>query len=88
MLYFLSENGEDESDEDDFEMGMSPEIEAFIEKMIRETIGKKMSRAELDRLMPILKLKFMEDMPGFMDDFDDEFIIPTNKKPKRGFMDL
>ncbi len=89
-------------DDDDFEVVMPAMLGAALEEMIRETFGKRMSRAELDRLMPILKQKFLNDMPGLSDDsFDDDdfeddddidldaiFGSPNTKKRKRTFMDL
>jgi tetratricopeptide (TPR) repeat protein len=40
------------------------DFDQFFETMIRNTIGKKMPKADLDRLIPILKQKFLEDMDG------------------------
>ena len=75
----------------------SDEFDIFFENMIRQTVGKNVSKAELDRLMPILKEKFFEDMMGtssgpfgggpfggnpFMDD-DDESLFGRKKSKKK-----
>jgi tetratricopeptide (TPR) repeat protein len=96
-------------EEDDFfipmpgnlDLELPPEIEAAFEAMIRKTLGSKVSRAELDLMMPILKRKFIMDMlnkkiGGFDDEFDDDeddfdfddLIRSRGKKRKRSFMDL
>jgi hypothetical protein len=83
---------------------MPPEVAATFEEMIRRTLGSKVSRAELDLMMPMLKRKFIADMlnnadDGFADDdedddfddfanFDDIFGSSRSKKRKRSFMDL
>jgi tetratricopeptide (TPR) repeat protein len=83
---------------------MPPEVAAAFEEMIRRTLGSKVSRAELDLMMPMLKRKFIADMlnntdDGFADDeedddfddfanFDDIFGSSRSKKRKRSFMDL
>jgi tetratricopeptide (TPR) repeat protein len=87
-----------------FGFELPPEFQAMFEEMIRRTLGNNVSRAELDRIMPMLKIKFMSDMINnpelflgdddddddyyFDDDDDDEFVFTTNKKRKRTFMDL
>lgn len=40
------------------------DFEDFFETMIRKTFGKKIPKAELDRLMPLLKQKFLEETTG------------------------
>ncbi len=61
-----------------FGIDLPPEIQKMFEEMIRKTIGSKVSRAELDRIMPMLKQKFISDMltnPSSIfgnDDDDDE----------------
>lgn len=59
---------------------LPPQFQAMFEEMIRETFGSKVSRAELDRIMPMLKQKFISDMLtnpssifGDDDDDDDDF---------------
>ncbi len=50
---------------------MTPrDFDQFFENMIRKTFGKKMPKDELERLLPILKQKFMDEVlndvpPGF-----------------------
>jgi tetratricopeptide (TPR) repeat protein len=56
---------------------LPPEIEAMFEEMIRKTFGNKVSRAELELIMPMLKQKFIADMLNkpssiFGDDDDDD----------------
>lgn len=68
------------------------EFDRFFENMIRQTFGKKVPKAELDRMMPILKQKFFDDMMEpdsipfggnpFMDD-DDENIFGRKKSKKK-----
>jgi tetratricopeptide (TPR) repeat protein len=85
------------------DLELPPEIEAAFEAMIRTTLGSKVSRAELDLMMPLLKRKFIMDMLSkkiggfdddeFDDDDDDDFdlddlIRSSGKKRKRSFMDL
>lgn len=85
------------------DLEMPPEIEAVFEAMIRRTLGSKVSRAELDLMMPMLKRKFIMDMlskgaGGFDDDFDDDdddddfdfddLSRSRGKNRKRSFMDL
>jgi tetratricopeptide (TPR) repeat protein len=59
---------------------LPPQIEVMFEEMIRETFGSKVSRAELELIMPMLKQKFIADMLnkpssifGNDDDDDDDF---------------
>ncbi len=58
---------------------LPPEIEKMFEEMIRKTFGSKVSRAELERILPMLKQKFISDMlknPSSIfgdDDDDDDF---------------
>jgi hypothetical protein len=61
----------------DFGIDLPPEFQAMFEEMIRLTLGNKVPRAELERMMPMLKLKFMSDMLKnptrfFGDDDDDD----------------
>ncbi len=78
---------------------MTPkDFEAFFETMIRKTLGKQIPKAELDRLMPMLKQKFMDDMINggpssfggnpfggnpFLDDDDDDDLFFTGKRSKK-----
>jgi hypothetical protein len=60
-----------------FGIDLPPQIQSMFEEMIRKTIGSKMSRAELEIIMPMLKQKFISDMltnPSsiFGDDDDDD----------------
>jgi tetratricopeptide (TPR) repeat protein len=60
-----------------FGIDLPPQIQSMFEEMIRKTIGSKMSRAELEIIMPMLKQKFISDMltnPSsiFGGDDDDE----------------
>ncbi len=77
-----------------FNIEMPPEVEAAFEAMIRKTLGSKVSRAELDIIMPMLKKKFISDMlknpSGIFgdDDDDDDFNFKRPKKRKRSFLDL
>lgn len=85
-----------------FNIEMPPEIEAAFEAMIRKTLGSKVSRTELDLILPMLKKKFISDMiknpsgifdnddddDDFFDFDDDEFNFKRPKKRKRSFMDL
>lgn len=77
---------------------MTPkDFDAFFETMIRKTLGKQIPKPELDRLMPMLKQKFMDDMINggsssfggnpfdgnpFIDDDDDDLFF-TRKKSKK-----
>jgi tetratricopeptide (TPR) repeat protein len=81
----------------DFGMDIPVEFEAMFENMIRRMAREhQVSRAELERIMPMLKLQFMSDMlersSRFFDDDDDDdddyFSFQTNKKRKRNFMDI
>lgn len=56
---------------------LPPQIEAMFEEMIRDTFGTKVSRAELEMIMPMLKQKFIADMLNksssiFGDDDNDD----------------
>jgi hypothetical protein len=56
-------------------INLPPQIEAMFEEMIRKTFGNKVSRAELEIIMPMLKQKFISDMlnnPSSMFGDDDE----------------
>lgn len=59
-----------------FGFDLPPEFQAMFEEMIRRTLGNKIPRAELERLMPMLKMKFMSDMlidpSRFLGDDDDD----------------
>jgi tetratricopeptide (TPR) repeat protein len=62
---------------------MPADIESMFENMVRKTLGKDLPRNELDRVIPLLKQKFLDEiMPGMGsgsfgsggfndDDFDD-----------------
>lgn len=72
-------------------------MEAMLEAMIRRLFGNKIPRAELDRMLPELKQKMLNDMPNFNDDDyfeeDDAFDLDAmfggnRKKRKRSFRDL
>jgi tetratricopeptide (TPR) repeat protein len=44
---------------------MTPrDFDQFFENMIRQTLGKKVPKAELERMIPILKQQFMEEVIG------------------------
>jgi tetratricopeptide (TPR) repeat protein len=47
------------------------DVDDFLENLIRKVVGKNMPPDELKRMMPELKKKMLEGMPGF-DDFDSE----------------
>jgi tetratricopeptide (TPR) repeat protein len=56
---------------------LPPQFQSMFEEMIRETFGSKVSRADLERIMPMLKQKFISDLltnPSsiFGDDDDDD----------------
>jgi hypothetical protein len=56
---------------------LPPDIQKMFEEMIRKTFGGKVSRAELERIMPMLKRKFISDLLNnpssmFGDDDDDD----------------
>ncbi len=78
-------------------------MDDLMEEMIRKFFANKMSKAELERMLPELKKMMFNNMPDFLDDDDDEdeddpdvdFIFenlsPTSKKRKRkrrGFQEL
>jgi tetratricopeptide (TPR) repeat protein len=82
---------------------MPAEIESMFEAMVRQTLGKEVPRDQIDRVMPMLKQKFLEEMMSGMgtgsfgsgsfddDDFDDfDAIFGSSKRKKRKptFMDL
>jgi hypothetical protein len=81
---------------------MPAEIQSMFEEMVRQTLGKEVPRDQLDRVMPMLRQKFLEEMmPGMGaamglrmfddDDLDDlDAIFGTSKRQKRKptFMDL
>ncbi len=46
-------------------------IDAMLEALIRKTLGSKMPRAELERMMPELKRRMLEEVSLF-DEFDEE----------------
>ncbi|MBE9128672.1 MULTISPECIES: tetratricopeptide repeat protein [unclassified Coleofasciculus] len=48
-----------------------PDIDEFLENLIRKMMGGTIPPDELRRLMPQLKQKLLEDMPDFDDDDDD-----------------
>jgi tetratricopeptide (TPR) repeat protein len=63
-----------------FGFELPPEFQAMFEETIRQTFGNNVPRAELERIMPMLKMKFMSDMLkdpsrffGDDDDDDDDF---------------
>jgi tetratricopeptide (TPR) repeat protein len=49
---------------DDLDGMKSQDFDKFFETMIRKMLGNQMSKAEIDRLMPVLKQKFLDDMGG------------------------
>lgn len=59
-----------------FNLDLPPQIEAMFEEMIRKTFGNKVSRAELELILPMLKQKFILDMlknpSGIFGDDDDD----------------
>ncbi|MGI0489404.1 tetratricopeptide repeat protein [Pantanalinema rosaneae CENA516] len=66
-----------------------------LEAMIRRMFGNQIPKAELDRIMPELTRKMIEEMPDFDDDFEDDdldfdapFTFGKPKKRKRTFRDL
>ncbi len=76
---FLNKNKIDDfftSTPGNFDINLPPEIEALFEEMIRKTFGSKLSRAELDLILPMLKRKFIADMiknpSGIFGDDDDD----------------
>lgn len=79
-------------DVDSFEQA---DMEDFVENMIRKIVGKQIPKAELERLLPMLKQKMLESLPEF-DDSDDEpefdfpfpLSPPKSKKRKPRFQDL
>ncbi len=75
------------------------EMEGMVEEMIRKMFGSKIPKAELDRMMPILKQQILNQMPDddFADDdyeeeefgFDFDAIFGRkSKKRGRSFRDL
>ena len=46
-------------------------MEDMLENLIRQTIGQKVPRAELERMLPTLKRQMMNELPNFIDDDDD-----------------
>ena len=82
----------DLEDLDDFDAGA---MDAMLENMIRQTIGKRMSKADLERMLPTLKRQMMNELPSFIDDDedgddDDRFALDFTppKKRRRSFLDL
>ena len=82
----------DPEDLDDFDAGA---MEDMLENLIRQTIGQKVPRAELERMLPTLKRQMMNELPNFIDDDDDgidedRFSIgfAPPRKRKRSFLDL
>ncbi len=82
----------DPEDLDDFD---AEAMEDMLENLIRQTIGQKVPRAELERMLPTLKRQMMNELPNFIDDDEDgidedsfsiDFAPP--KKRKRSFLDL
>jgi tetratricopeptide (TPR) repeat protein len=67
-------------------------MESMLEDMIRKMFGSKMPKAELDRMMPILKQQIFNQMPGADDDDDDfsfgDIFGRSSRKGKRSFRDL
>lgn len=66
-----------------------------LEAMIRRMVGNQIPKAELDRLMPELTRKLIEEMPDADDDFEEDdldfdapFSFGKPKKHKRTFRDL
>lgn len=61
----------------------------IMEAMVRRMFGGQIPKAELDRMMPELKRKMLNDMPifddddNFFDDDDDIDIFPIFGKPKK-----
>ncbi|MGG6268962.1 tetratricopeptide repeat protein [Leptolyngbya sp. AN03gr2] len=56
----------------------------MLEAMIRQIFGQKIPKAELDRMMPELKRRMMNELPDFADDEDDSppiFGNPKKRKP-------
>jgi tetratricopeptide (TPR) repeat protein len=84
---------------DRFAPGDPAQMEDMIEALIRNVVGKQIPKAELDRMLPELKQRMLEDMPDFgadefdslddEDDFDLDAIFGGKpKKRKRSFRDL
>jgi len=47
------------------------ELDEFMEEMIREILGGRLSPSELERMIPEIKQKMLNEMPGFFE-FDDD----------------
>jgi tetratricopeptide (TPR) repeat protein len=82
----------DLEDLDDFD---AEAMEAMLENLIRQTIGKQLSKAELERMLPTLKRQMMNELPHFIDDDEDgedadgfAIDIAPPRKRKRSFLDL
>ncbi len=76
---------------------MPTQFESMFEDLIRKTLGKDLPRDQVEQLMPMLKQKFLEDLPALsagtfeaddLDDFDPIFGTSKRKKRKPTFMDL
>jgi tetratricopeptide (TPR) repeat protein len=75
-------------------------LDSLLESMIRGMVGNKMSKAELEQMMPEMKRQLMETMPPNLmnglpdemdeDDFDESefFSFGNGKKRKRDFRNL
>ena len=79
----------DPEDMDSFDAGA---MDTMLENLIRQMVGQKVPRAELERMLPTLKQQMMNELPDFMDGDDmdeDDFLIELKpKKRKRSFLDL
>ncbi|MGA7934171.1 MAG: tetratricopeptide repeat protein [Kovacikia sp.] len=69
------------------------EMETMLENLIRQTLGQKVPRAELERMLPTLKRQIMSELPDFIGDEDEDedgfsigFAPP--RKRRRSFLDL
>lgn len=67
-------------------------MDEMLENLIRQTIGQKMPRAELERMLPTLKRQMMSELPELVDEDEDEdgfsISVAPPKKRRRSFLDL
>ncbi|MDF5730201.1 MAG: tetratricopeptide repeat protein [Rhizonema sp. PD38] len=98
---FLSEREAQENmpDPEKFDNLDLSDMDSLMEEMIRKFFGSKMSKAELERMLPELKKMMFNNMPDFVEEDDDELDLdfmfdefpPTSKKRKGrrgGFQEL
>lgn len=75
-------------DPDRFDQMNPFELESFLEQMIHKMLDGKLPKSEIDRMIPELKQKMLNNMPSFDDDemdFNSLFdTMPNNSRKKKG----